>query len=58
VVPVRLGRPVTIGGSIPGMELGEVRKARVERWAAGHGRMDRAEAVRTLIDRGLAAKGR
>lgn len=45
------GRP-PIGGSIPGMELGEELKARVERRAAAHG-VNRTEAIRTLLTRAL-----
>lgn len=48
------GRPV-IGGAVPGLELGEVLKARVEQWAAENG-VGRAHAIRTLLTRALDAE--
>lgn len=50
----RPGRP-SIGGSIPGFELGEERKARVEAWALRSNVNNRAEAIRRLLDRALDA---
>lgn len=48
----RPGRP-SIGGSIPGFELGEERKARVEAWALRSNVNNRAEAIRRLVDLAL-----
>lgn len=48
------GRP-KIGGYIPGMNLGDVLKERVERWAAEEG-TDRTDAIKTLLTRQLDAE--
>lgn len=56
VVQDKRGRP-TIGGAIPGQELGTELLERVEQWAAEHGD-NRANAVRILLGRALDAEDR
>lgn len=46
------GRPPTGIRPIVGLRLSEVEIQRVDRWAAEH-RVNRSEAVRLLIERGL-----